>query len=68
MNRFVLSFFTLLTLTACSTMLDGSTQEFRVETPGVEGAMCYMLRSGFSQRIYPPQTVHIISGFIRVIQ
>lgn len=59
MNRFILSFLTLFLLTACTTVLDRSIQEFRVETPGVEGATCYLLRPGFTQKIFPPQTIKI---------
>ncbi len=40
-------------------MVDRSTQEISIETPGTKGALCFMERPGFSQRIWAPQTFRI---------
>ncbi len=49
-------FFCLLVLTACSTMLEGSTQEVTITTPGAEGARCKVVNSYFRYTINPPRT------------
>lgn len=59
LTRLILSFCAVFLLASCSTILDRSTQEMRVETPGAEGAMCYLKRPGMLQKVYPPQTVRL---------
>lgn len=59
MTRFILSFCAVFLLASCATILDRSTQEMHVETPGAEGAMCYLKRPGMLQKVYPPQTVRL---------
>jgi hypothetical protein len=59
MKRILILSLLCLIVTACSTVLEGPLQEVRVETPGVEGATCFLLRPGLSKRVFPPQTVKI---------
>lgn len=59
MTRYLFSVLAVFFLVSCSTIVDRSTQEMRVETPGTEGAMCYLKRPGMLQKVYPPQTVRL---------
>jgi hypothetical protein len=46
-------------LTGCSTVIDRSTQDITVETPGATGAQCLMEWSGHRMRVLAPKTVKI---------
>lgn len=54
---FLLSGFLLLS--ACSTVLDGPTQDMRVETPGAKDSICYLENDYARYKVMPPQTVKI---------
>lgn len=61
-SRLLLSLIPLLLSGACSSLLDGSTQEVRVETPGAAGGYCYLERSGLKYKTFPPQTIKITNN------
>lgn len=52
----------VLVLSACSTVVNRSTQEITLETPGTEGAQCLMEWPGYRMRVWTPKTVRITKG------
>jgi hypothetical protein len=56
-------FFYLISLTllaACSTILDGGTQEVAIEMTGAEGGICYLEQTHeYKHRVWVPSTVRI---------
>lgn len=46
-------------LSACSTVIDGSTQDIRVETPGAKDSICYLENEHARYKVVPPQTIKI---------
>ena len=62
MNKYLYAFtvaFLTLALSGCSTIMDGSSQTVRIETPSVEQGVCYLDRPGFRQRVWVPGSAHI---------
>lgn len=48
-----------LALSGCSTMVNRATQEITIETPGTEGAICFIERPGYRSRVWTPKTIRI---------
>ena len=48
-----------LFVTGCSTIIDKPTQNVRIETPGTEGAICYLEREDYRTRVWAPKTIRI---------
>ncbi len=46
-------------LGACSTIVDGSMQNIRVETPGSKDSICYLENEHARYKVVPPQTIKI---------
>jgi len=56
-TRILLAGFTLLTLPACATLLEGSSQEVTFEAVGATNVMCNLKSEELSYKVYPPQRV-----------
>lgn len=63
MNRILLMTVAVMALSGCARMIDGSTQLMTIETPGANGANCYIENEEFRYRLYAPQTVRITRSF-----
>lgn len=48
-----------IVLSSCATVIDGSTQEVRVETPGAKDSICYLENDYARYKVVPPQTIRI---------
>ncbi len=59
MFRFLSLIAVLAALTGCSTVLDGGTQDIRIETPGAHDSKCTLFNGDFKYVMYPPQTIKI---------
>ncbi len=59
MYRSIPIFLALLLLAGCSTIMDRSTQDITIETPGASGALCILHREGYRDRIWAPRTVRV---------
>lgn len=59
MKVFVRFSLCLLLLSGCSTMVNRTTQEMTIETPGAPGALCYLKSPGYYDRIWTPDTLTI---------
>lgn len=49
----------LLTTAGCSTVINRSTQEVTIETPGTGGAICVLETEGYRYRVWAPKTIRI---------
>lgn len=59
MKRYIPIALAVFSLSACSTVIDRSTQEVTLETPGTDGAQCLMEWPGYRMRVWTPKTVRI---------
>ncbi len=59
MIRFLSILCVTILLASCSRVMDGSTQEIMIETPGTAGALCFLERPGYRMRVWAPQTIHL---------
>ena len=55
--KFLLTGFVFLS--ACSTVIDGPTQDVRVETPGAKDSFCYLENEYARYKVVPPNTIKI---------
>lgn len=51
------------TLAGCARFINGSTQQITIETPGADGAACFIENEEFRYKIYAPQTITITKSF-----
>lgn len=63
MKRFLLMSVAILAVSGCGRMIDGSTQRMTIETPGANGAACFIENEEFRYKIYAPQTITITRSF-----
>jgi hypothetical protein len=57
MRRLLLLSVAVLAVSGCARIFDGSTQRVTIETPGAEGAACFLENEEFRYKLYAPQTI-----------
>ncbi|MBU0800366.1 MAG: hypothetical protein KKA05_05115 [Alphaproteobacteria bacterium] len=63
MYRFLLLSVAVLAVSGCARLIEGSTQKITIETPGADGAACFIENEEFRYKIYAPQTITITRSF-----
>lgn len=59
MIRLLLLGVALLSVSGCARMIQGSSQDVTIETPGADGATCFIENEEFRYKIYAPQTIRM---------
>jgi hypothetical protein len=57
MIRFLLLSVAVLAMTGCARMIQGSSQDVTIETPGADGATCFLENKEMRYKFYAPQTI-----------
>ena len=57
MIRFLLLRFAVQAMSGCARIIEGSSQEVTIETPGADGATCFLENKEMRYKIYAPQTI-----------
>ena len=57
MIRFLLLSVAVLAMTGCARIIEGSSQDVTIETPGADGATCFLENKEMRYKIYAPQTI-----------
>lgn len=57
MRRLLLMSVAVLAVSGCARVIDGATQRVSIETPGAEGAACFLENEEFRYKLYAPQTI-----------
>ena len=59
MIRFLLLSVAVLAMSGCARVIQGSTQDVSIETPGADGATCFIENEEFRYKTYAPQTIRM---------
>lgn len=63
---FLVATSSILTASACSSVVDGSMQEVYVETPGATTSVCHLDNGGSMYRVNPPEKIFITKSHLPV--
>lgn len=59
MIRFLLLGVAVLAVSGCARVIEGSSQDVTIETPGADGATCFIENEEFRYKTYAPQTIRM---------
>lgn len=63
MIRILLMTAAVMALSGCARVIEGSSQSMTIETPGANGATCFIENQEFRYKIYAPQTIRITRSY-----
>lgn len=63
MKNFLLMTAAIMAVSGCGRIIDGSSQRITIDTPGANGAACFIENEEFRYKIYAPQTITITRSF-----